>query len=87
MHEASLMNDLMNRIESIARAENARRITGVSVWLGAFSHMSAAHFTEHFEQAATGTVAEGAALDIVVSDDTSHRNAEDILLKSVEVET
>jgi hydrogenase nickel incorporation protein HypA/HybF len=87
MHEASLMIGLMKRIDDIARAEKATRITGVSVWLGAFSHMSAEHFTEHFEQAAAGTIAEGAALDIAVSDDTAHANAQDILLESVEVET
>jgi hydrogenase nickel incorporation protein HypA/HybF len=87
MHEASLMNGLMNRIDELARTEKAKRITGVSVWLGAFSHMSAEHFTEHFEQAAAGTIAEGAALDIAVSDDTGHANAQDILLESVEVET
>jgi len=87
MHEASLMTGLMKRIDDIARAEKATRIIGVSVWLGAFSHMSVEHFTEHFEQAAAGTIAEGAALDIAVSDDTAHANAQDILLESVEVET
>ena len=87
MHEASLMAGLMRRIDDIARAENATRIVGVSVWLGAFSHMSAEHFTEHFEQAAAGTIAEGAKLDIVVSTDAGHANAQDILLESVEVES
>jgi hydrogenase nickel incorporation protein HypA/HybF len=87
MHEASLMAGLMRRIDEIAAAEDARRIVGVSVWLGALSHMSAAHFTEHFEEAAAGTIAEGARLDIDVSDDTGDANAQDILLRSVEVET
>ena len=48
MHEASLMKNLMRRLDEIASAENAKRITGVSVWLGALSHMSASHFAEHF---------------------------------------
>lgn len=87
MHEASLMTNLMHRIEEIAQAENAQRVVGVSVWLGALSHMSKAHFIEHFEHAALGTIAEGAQLDITVSSDTGHANAQELLLQSVEVET
>lgn len=87
MHEASLMSGLMRRIEEIARAENARRVVGVSVWLGALSHMSKAHFAEHFEAVAAGTLAEGARLDVTVSADTGHENAQDLVLEKIEVET
>lgn len=87
MHEASLMKDLMRRIQSIADAEGAERITGVQVWLGALSHMSPEHFSEHFEAAARNTPAQGAALDITLSDDTRHPNAQTIVLEGVEVET
>ena len=87
MHEASLMTNLMNRIKEIAGVEDARRVTGVAVWLGALSHMSEAHFIEHFERAAAGTIAEKAKLEITVSDDTSHANAQDLILERVEVET
>jgi hydrogenase nickel incorporation protein HypA/HybF len=87
MHEASLMTNLMRRIAEIASAEHARRVVGVSVWLGALSHMSEAHFIEHFEQAAAGTIAEGAELDVTVSIDTNHANAQDLVLESIEVET
>ncbi len=86
MHEASLIADLMKRIDDIARVERAERIVSVSVWLGAFSHMSEAHFAEHFERAAAGTVAEGARLDVTVSDDSSHAKAQDVVLESVEME-
>ena len=87
MHEASLMVNLMRRIDDIAKADRARRIVGVSVWLGALSHMSAEHFAEHFDHASVGTIAEGAKLDVIVSDDTRDKNAQDIVLKHVEVET
>jgi hydrogenase nickel incorporation protein HypA/HybF len=87
MHEASLIADLMNRIDAIARAEDAKRVVGVSVWLGAFCHMSKAHFAEHFAQAAAGTIAEGAQLDVTVSDDTGHRDAQNLVLAAVEVES
>jgi hydrogenase nickel incorporation protein HypA/HybF len=85
MHEASLMRGLMRKIEQVAADESAAGIVGVEVWLGALSHMSAAHFAEHFAQASAGTLAEGAKLDVTVSDDTAHPNAQDILLVSVEV--
>jgi hydrogenase nickel incorporation protein HypA/HybF len=86
MHEASLMANLMQRIDKIARAENARRVVAVSVWLGALSHMSEGHFVEHFERAAAGTLAEGAQLDVTVSTDTDHANAQALVLESVELE-
>lgn len=86
MHEASLMASLMRRIDEAARAERASKVIGVSVWIGALSHMSAKHFAEHFERAATGTIAEGARLDVTVSTDIEHANAQDILLEKVELE-
>lgn len=87
MHEASLMRGLMRKIEEVAADERATGVVGVEVWLGALSHMSAEHFAEHFAQASAGTLAEGATLDVTVSDDTAHPNAQDILLVSVEVRT
>jgi len=86
MHEASLIRNLIHRIETIAEAEGARRVVGVSVWLGALSHMSESHFIEHFNAAAAGTLAEGARLDIAVSTDTRHAHAQDLRLEAVEVE-
>lgn len=86
MHEASLMTGLMRRIDEIAKAERARKVVGVFVWIGALSHMSAEHFAEHFERAAGGGVAEGARLDVTVSQDVAHANAQDILLEKVDLE-
>ncbi|WP_421723492.1 hydrogenase/urease maturation nickel metallochaperone HypA [Bauldia sp.] len=87
MHEASLMKNLMRQIDAVAQQENAKRVTGVAVWLGALSHMTEAHFGEHFRQASAGTNAEGARITATLSDDTTHANAQDVLLESVEVET
>ncbi len=87
MHEASLMKDLMRRILSVAETEGATRVTGVSVWLGALSHMSPEHFEEHFVQASAGTLAEGARVHAIVSDDMNDANAQRVLLDSVEVES
>ena len=87
MHESSLMTGLMRRIEIAAAAESAGRVTGVSVWLGALSHISEDHFVDHFSRAAVGTIAEGARLDITVSEDPQDADAQDIRLKSIEVES
>jgi hydrogenase nickel incorporation protein HypA/HybF len=86
MHEFSLIADLMRKISAIAYEQGADRISGVKVKLGALAHISGEHFREHFEQAALGTSAEGARLDIDVSTDESDPHAQDILLQSVDVE-
>jgi hydrogenase nickel incorporation protein HypA/HybF len=87
MHEASLITGLMRRVEATAMAEKATHITAVAIWIGALSHMSAEHFAEHFQHASAGTAAEGARLDVTMSDDIHHPHALDIRLESVEVET
>jgi hydrogenase nickel incorporation protein HypA/HybF len=87
MHEFSLLNNLMNKIETIAQEQKAKKVLGVKVKLGALAHISAGHFREHFERASQGTVADNAKLEIAVSDDINDPNAQEILLDSVEVET
>ena len=87
MHEASLMGGLMQQIEAVARAEGAKRVVSVAVWLGALSHMSEQHFAEHFSQAAAGSIAEGARLDVTLSTNISDTDAQGIRLQSVEVES
>jgi len=86
MHEASLLNDLMRKISNIAAEQNALRVTKVSVWVGAMSHMSASHFRDHFVQASCGSVADGADLEVTVDDDIHNDNAQDILLRNIEVD-
>ena len=85
MHEASLMIGLMRQIETIAEQEGARKVTRIKVWCGALSHMTEAHFAEHFDQFAKGTLAEGAALDVTISDDFTDDRAQDVLLESIDV--
>jgi hydrogenase nickel incorporation protein HypA/HybF len=86
MHELSLMADLMRKIEAIAREQNARRVTRIKVTLGALSHLSAAHFREHFEHAARGTISQDAALEVAVATNARDPRAQNIMLESVEVE-
>jgi len=87
MHETALVKNLVHRIETLCSEEQADRVVQAAVWLGALCHMSPDHFTDHFRQEAAGTCADGARLEIETSDDFNHPNAQDVLLKSLEVET
>ena len=87
MHERALIRNLLRQVDGIARAEGARRVTRVSVWLGALSHMTPAHFRAHFDLDAAGSIAEGAALECTASADLADPNATAVVLQSVEVET
>ena len=86
MHERALMRDVLARVEEAARTEGATRVTRVDVRLGALSHFTPAHFLEHFEDAARGTIAEGAAVVAAVETDIAHPHASDVVVESVEVE-
>jgi hydrogenase nickel incorporation protein HypA/HybF len=87
MHEHALMTSLMRQVKEVAAAEGARKVVKVSVWLGALSHMSPEHFGHHFEDAAAGSIADGAELDCVASDDIHDPRALDVVLRDIEVET
>jgi hydrogenase nickel incorporation protein HypA/HybF len=86
VHERALMTDLMREIETVARAEQASRVTRVSVRLGALSHFTPEHFREHFVDASSGTLAEGAAVEAVLADDLDDPRATGVVLESVEIE-
>jgi hydrogenase nickel incorporation protein HypA/HybF len=86
MHEYSLMRGLMRKIESVARDNQARRVVGVRVRLGALSHMTPEHFREHFEHAARGTLAEDARLDFELGRSGADPRAHDVWLLGITVE-
>ena len=86
MHEFSLLAALIKKIETIAHEQEATKVVTVAVKLGALSHISADHFREHFSHAITGTVAAEATLEIEVGTDENAADAQDIVLKSLEVE-
>lgn len=86
MHEMSLFKDLLQKIESISRENEGKKIVKLQVWIGALSHLSKAHFLDHFSLFTQGTAAEGAAVDIEVDPDEKNPHAQEVILKSVEVE-
>lgn len=85
MHEQALIDDLIREIQSVADAEGASRVSRIRVRLGALSHLTAEHFREHFEQAAAGTLAEAAEVDIEECHDPLAATADEIILTSVDV--
>jgi hydrogenase nickel incorporation protein HypA/HybF len=86
VHEQRLIRDVVSRVEAVARAEGATRVTHVRVRLGALSHFTSEHFREHFVDAARGTLAEGALVDATVEVDIRHEHAGEVMVESVEVE-
>jgi len=86
MHELSLINNLLGKIETVVKSNGGKRAVAVDVWLGALSHISRDRFADYFQEFSRGTVAEDAWLDIEVSDDSDDPNAQQILLRNIEVE-
>ena len=85
MHEFSLMRDLLAKVDGVLRQSGGTNVKRVRVRLGALAHISPAHFREHFVQGTRGTRAEGCKLDIEVGTATDDPQAQDIVLKSVDV--
>jgi hydrogenase nickel incorporation protein HypA/HybF len=86
VHEASLIADLLRQITAIMRQQGTGRVVGVTVRLGALSHISPEHFREHFVYGARDTIAEGARLTLAIGHDPSDPHAQDVVLDSLEVE-
>lgn len=87
MHEQAVMRDLFRKIEEVAQASGAERVTRIEVRLGALSHFTPEHFTEHFADVSRGTIADGADVSAVLDADLSSPRAADVVLESVEVES
>lgn len=86
MHEKHLTEDLVRELQAIAAREGGTRVTRIRVRLGALSHFTPEHFGEHFEDAARGTVAEGAEVQAELSTDITEPAAQGVLLETVEFE-
>lgn len=85
MHERALMDDLLGKILEVAREQGGVRVRRIRVRLGALSHFTVAHFREHFDHAARGTLAEGAVVEAELCEDITAPDATGVVLESVEV--
>jgi hydrogenase nickel incorporation protein HypA/HybF len=86
VHEQALMTDLMRKIDGEATAAGAARVTRIRVRLGALSHFTPEHFKEHFDDAARGTRAEGAAVETELRTDPTEPQAQGVVLESIDIE-
>ncbi len=85
MHEDSLMADLLNKIEAVARDNGGGRVVSIRVKFGALSHITRELFEEHFLMKTRGTPVEGARLKVEQMTDTADPNAQEIMLESIEL--
>jgi hydrogenase nickel incorporation protein HypA/HybF len=83
MHESKLVSDILAKVDEIAAANGADRVETVRITIGALSHVTPDGFSGHFDLVARGTVAEGAHLDIIKSDDLDAPDALDVRLVSI----
>lgn len=86
MHEQALITDVTRKLKEIAEADGASRVTRIEVRLGALSHFTPEHFREHFDEAARGTLADGAEVRAALDTDINAPDAADVVLESVELE-
>jgi hydrogenase nickel incorporation protein HypA/HybF len=86
VHERAVMNDLIRKIDSEAAAAGGGRVVAVRVRLGALSHFTIDHFRSHFDDAARGTYAEGALVEATLETDPTARDAQGVVLESIELE-
>ncbi len=78
MHEISLLRGLMSQIEAVARRHRGQRVRAVRLKLGPLAHIEPEHLRDHFIEAARGTLAEGARLDIETTEEMHELSLETI---------
>ncbi len=85
MHEQAMFRDLLRKVTEVAQAEGAPHITRIRLWVGALSHLTAAHLQADWAPMTQGTVAEGAGLEVTVSSDLNDPRAQGVVLMSLDV--
>lgn len=85
MHEEVLLQDLVRKVDEVARQDPSARVTRVRVWIGALSHLSEAFLRESWPRVTAGTAADASQLVIEVSRDVHHPRADSVVLVSLDV--
>lgn len=67
MHDRSIMDSLIRKVEALARENGALKVTLIRVELGTMAHMDERHFLEHWEESSRGTIADGAGVEVRAS--------------------
>ena len=87
MHEEAMLRDVIRKAENVARREGGQRVTRVRLWVGARSHLGGPELTARWAHAVAGTPLSGAEVEIELSRDSSDPNAENVMLRSLDVES
>jgi hydrogenase nickel incorporation protein HypA/HybF len=87
MHEEAMLRDVIRKAEEVARESGPGRVTRVRLWVGARSHLAGPELEARWVHAVHGTALSGARVDIEVSRDAAHPNAESIVLQSVDLDS
>ncbi len=83
MHESALLADLRRELDAVAHRQQAVRLTAVTLWLGALSHVTEATVRARWPEVTRGSAAEGARLTVEVSQDIHDPRARGVVLRSV----
>ncbi len=86
MHEESVIRDLVQKVDTVAREGGGRPVRTVRLWIGALSHVTERQLTDRWALAAHGTLGAGARLEVTRSSDATHPRALSVVLSSVDVE-
>ena len=86
MHEEALLRDLRRKIQEVAQAEGDVPVRRVRLWVGALAHVTPATLRARWPEVVAGTPARDGRLEVEVSDDTSHPDAQGIRIVDVTVE-
>lgn len=86
MHEEALFRRLRNVLDELGRAEPTSRITVARLRVGALSHVTEAKLREAWPRLSAGTGATGARLEVEVGSDPLAKDADAVLLVSVDRE-
>jgi hydrogenase nickel incorporation protein HypA/HybF len=85
MHEEAVLQDLVRKVEEVARANGAARVTRVRLWVGALSHLSESGLGERWALATRATTLEGSEVEVEMSTDARDPKAAGVILRSVDV--
>ncbi len=64
MHELSLIKNMLQIVDDVARDNGSKPVEQITVELSEFGSMDEGHFRFHFEEATKGTVWQNVKLDI-----------------------
>ncbi|MCA9416208.1 MAG: hydrogenase maturation nickel metallochaperone HypA [Candidatus Omnitrophica bacterium] len=83
MHEFRQAGILIKKIEELLSDKPGSHLESIQVKISPLNDLTPGHLRQHFEKAAHGTVAEGAKLQVHISDDYEFPHGQDIYLESV----